>query len=387
MLFFAIALLFLPYFQLFGIGNFNAETAEIQAFSVYTNATKLFVGETFTMGCEFPAGYKYRNDEFRMYFDAFSKSIAKYTLPATSSENKEKILYLYGNSNNYISFIKPRNTANIKNFEIDITVKSTFSTQLLCEAYNGSYINSFNKIAVTVSEIPPPPPPPTLSSSVSTVHLNRTFILTCSLYSVAFYNSHEGELAKYDVDATGNFFFTHGEFEQVTVGVGAQTTFPTFELEVEEKVDAKKSYWCELVADWTPIKRTSSKWSYDDPILDFTTVSAGVDHRGRCSVSNFAHHHKTAYQIQFYSDLGPGTKNLLGYFLVTPGRRTEFIFEHLPAAQWTLIDHGAHIAYPVFEIVTKTAASVSSSNRWWCVLHIGPPTLSSELIKSNVKNL
>lgn len=121
-------------------------------------------------------------------------------------------MYLYGNSNNYISFIKPRNTANIKNFEIDITVKSTFSTQLLCEAYNGSYINSFNKIAVTVSEIPPPPPPPTLSSSVSTVHLNRTFILTCSLqsdtfqfapnrsYSVAFYNGHEGELAKYDVD-------------------------------------------------------------------------------------------------------------------------------------------------------------------------------------------
>lgn len=132
---------------------------------------------------------------------------------ATSSENRKKVFLLFGNISNYISFINPRNTADITNFEIDITVKSTFSTQFYCLAYNGSReIYSFNKITVTVSEIPPPPPPPTLSSSVSTVHLNRTFILTCSLqsdtfqfapnrsYSVAFYNGHEGELAKYDVD-------------------------------------------------------------------------------------------------------------------------------------------------------------------------------------------
>ncbi len=121
---------------------------------------------------------------------------------------------MYTDVSQYIFSIKPRNTADIKNFEVDITVKSTFSERFYCEAYNptGPNKDSFNKIAVTVSEVPPPPPPPTLSSSVSTVHLNRTFILTCSLqsdtfqfapnrsYSVAFYNSHEGELAKYDVD-------------------------------------------------------------------------------------------------------------------------------------------------------------------------------------------
>ncbi len=81
--------------------------------------------------------------------------------------------------------------------------------------------------------------------------------------------------------------------------------------------DAKQRYWCEIATDWTSVKRQSSKWNYDDPVVDFSATSAGNNaHKGRCSVANFAHHTETEYQVQFYSDLGPSTKNLLGYFWV-----------------------------------------------------------------------
>ncbi len=79
MSFFAIVLLVLPYLHLFGNGNVKA--AELLPFSVYTNATKLFVGDTFTMGCELPAGYKYGNNMFQMLFHAFSSYFAYYNLP------------------------------------------------------------------------------------------------------------------------------------------------------------------------------------------------------------------------------------------------------------------------------------------------------------------
>lgn len=91
MSFFAIVFLLLPYLHLFENGHFNVEAAEIRPFIVYTNATKLFVGDTLTMGCELPAGYKYLNYNYNMYFLAFSKIFAYYNLPGKNRNLKYRL--------------------------------------------------------------------------------------------------------------------------------------------------------------------------------------------------------------------------------------------------------------------------------------------------------
>ncbi len=69
MSFFVIALFWFAHQVLICNNHFYVDSAEILPFSVSTNATKLFVGETFTMKCEMPARYKYDNNLFQMSFD------------------------------------------------------------------------------------------------------------------------------------------------------------------------------------------------------------------------------------------------------------------------------------------------------------------------------
>lgn len=150
------------------------------------------------------------------------------------------------------------------------------------------------------------------------------------------------------------------------------------------------NYWCEIVdlSSPTKVKVESSHVTLGGAAIDFISkpLSNGTL-SGTCSIDNFEPKGKI-YIIQFYSDLGKSTKNLLGQFVVqrkffclifickncvknfvilTANAIAEFdAFDNAPS--WTLIHHGGSIHFPSFEIVAKpkVGSGPSELGSWWC---------------------
>ncbi len=119
-------------------------------------------------------------------------------------------------------------------------------------------------------------------------------------------------------------FLVSKDLANVSVLLGTRSAFPTFDLQITEKVDQKLSYWCKLLAvDSTPQKHNisfeSAHWKPIGPFVDFSsTVTTGVERKGRCSIDELTNFSNREYQVLFYSDFGTkiAADNLLGYFWV-----------------------------------------------------------------------
>lgn len=371
------------------------------------NVSKPFVGETFIMKCEVPSYYSFEPSRtFINFCNDFQKNqFAYYDVIGKKKRIKFDKSDFSSHEKQYISAVNPREIVThngATSFEIEITPKVIFSTQFYCQVkVEGSSTKNYTKTLITVTEAPPVPRPPTLNSSVKTLQLNQPFTLTCLLqpntqlpsgrsYSVSFYSSQDGQIAIYDVDVSGNSFFSFGESNHTIVHFGNHSTFPVFDIVVTEKINLKQNFWCELSVDWIHEKKESNKWNYIDPTLEFISDYNGVEHHGQCIIANFEKHAEKEYQVHFISTLGPSSinRNRLGYYWKLPNQKALFTYEHL-SDYWFSIAHGANTAFPNFEIVAQAAVNVSGKT-WWCELHIrapgipDPPQIS---VKSAVKSL
>ncbi|KAH9399759.1 hypothetical protein TYRP_017751 [Tyrophagus putrescentiae] len=240
-----------------------------------------------------------------------------------------------------------------------------------------------------------------MSANVSHVQLPHPFILTCSLpsqfnrnisaYQVAFFNSRDGLIADYKIDAHGKVFLFSKEFTNVSAHLGARKSFPIFDLVVRERGDRKLSYWCQLLSvDLTLQKNNfsleSAHWKPAGPFVDFNSNITGSERRGRCSIYDLSNFSDREYQVLFFSDLGTktGADNMLGYYWVRPHDAVEFVAETV--VHWASIVNGASVEYPQFEIVGTLQSSslgAASSHRWWCALNLP----ESGQTKSNFESL
>lgn len=369
-----------------------------------TNVTTVQAGEPFSVRCEVSSPlFDVRADDFEM--DFHSKQVLSlayyYVSPASAIKARKTLFYssLDDNQKRYIQSVAKQENSSYSAYKIVITPKAEFNATFFCKAW-------YKKSLMAVSNETTPPlsvilPPPKLASNVSQVVPGHPFTLTCSLgdhfehqqaYSVKYFNSRNGLLATYEVDAQGEVFLASEQFANVTANLGARVAYPVFDLEIIEKVDRKQSYWCQLVvASNVNRKYESLHWKPVGPFVDFTSIvgdEKSFERRGRCTVDDFEHL-KTEYKVQFYSDLGENkSENLLGYYWIRPNKITQFVAEHQNIGQmWSSIIHGSSIAYPNFEIITRLNSNFSNKGHgnWWCVLSISQPEQNGQnrLVRSN----
>ena len=121
--------------------------------------------------------------------------------------------------------------------------------------------------------------------------------------------------------AAGNSFFSAGENEKFSAHQGeAVSVFPNFDFVITEKVDRKLKYWCTLVVNTK--EYLSNSWQPQGPFVEFitstNTVGGQSEHRGKCSVDNFAQHDSVEYRIKYVTSLGPQMfqDNVLAYYWI-----------------------------------------------------------------------
>lgn len=371
------------------------------------NVSTILAGSAITLKCKMPDDYIIGNEEFQMAFQILDHfAIAWFRISALSTGHRERTFHTHpeiAKMSNIASILPVSSATAISNvFEFIITTtKNATSAQFGCWAWYNNLGSDLKYVNITVISLPPP----ILTSSVRKVQVNYRFTLTCSLpsqfdptdstYQVAFFNSRDGLLADYEVEASGKVFLVSKDLANISVHHGQKQMFPSFDLVVQEKIDRKLSYWCALVTfDQTTQKYNfsfvSAHWKPIGPFVDFSSNVTGNEHRGRCSIDELnSSVIAREYRVLFYSDIGPksGGDNLLGYFWITPHSVGEFVTETV--SHWTSIVHGASVEYPNFDIVGRLESGLNVNNyKWWCALNFTEPGQSTaQQIKSNLKTL
>ena len=108
---------------------------------------------------------------------------------------------------------------------------------------------------------------------------------------------------------------------------------------VNEKVDDKLNYWCELVVGDGTKKYQSPRWNlplgvkFSSTLTPFSNSNAATNHstttqsphsvsdrlvKGKCTVEGFDQQQSTLeYRVEYYSDLGATTgESLLAYYWI-----------------------------------------------------------------------
>ncbi len=148
-----------------------------------------------------------------------------------------------------------------------------------------------NHFTITVSSA-------VFSANVTTIVPKQPFTAACTFanfnplpvnYVVTFSSTRDGQLAFIEV-VNGTALQSDGLSDKVDVSAGTHSTFPTFDLELTEKIDASSSYWCALeetgkmpvVSEAWPVfvKFTSSKPA-DNQRLGTCTVGANINVTGK----------------------------------------------------------------------------------------------------------
>lgn len=110
-----------------------------------------------------------------------------------------------------------------------------------------------------------------------------------------------------------------GKLTKVSVHLGPRSTYPNFDLVLDEKSADKQRYWCELEAEQVTRQKKKSNYFNSGVFVDFSSSSLSFngslsEHHGQCSVGGFDDHFQHEYQVNFYTDLGTQKENLVGYF-------------------------------------------------------------------------
>lgn len=233
--------------------------------------------------------------------------------------------------------------STLTKYEISIVPKAAFKTEFSCKTYyqGGGVPTVTNKVPLVVSL-----PLPTLTGDNIRMRINQSLSVTCSIdrfrqltgknYSVKFYSSLDGQLARYEVNgetdkvhfkqltkklfiATGNTILSLEEYDNVFISSGARSTYPTYDLVITEKAArSNQSYWCEVFT--SEFNSESAHWTPSAPFVQFTSISKLLngtlsEKRGKCLVEEFLQHSSLEYQVKFYSNIGSKKDdNLIAYY-------------------------------------------------------------------------
>lgn len=299
------------------------------------------------------------------------------------------------NPNNY-SFLKVTLLSHqYPIYQIQIIPKSAkpAAYPLSCNLVSGGYARNSETISVKILESPPKL---TISSSASQVPIGTPFTLSCSIeyyivptpapdFQVQFYSKRDGLLGSYEQKGGGPMLLSvqHHDHVEVHQGNRQAPAFPLFEVELTESSESTQEYWCALKLPGGTFE--SEHWPNIPRVNLISTKMNATQRLGICQIDAFQPKDGSTYSVQFFSNFGPGSVNLLATFTIqrkgrllvefsifnvhlciSANKLEEFLSESVPG--WTSIEHSGNEIFPRFGII---GTSASFSGNWWCTLNLG----------------